>query len=116
MFLMAHPGGDCELSNINIISYAMIKLSKCGGLYTKSIEKWQSNTKEDKNIWANLCQHSIAEYEKLLSQVRVTTLGQEGYGTTFNSTEATMDKSYIIKLIVRYVESATAVEGKVQAL
>ena len=39
MFLMAHPDGDHELSFANIISYAMIKLSKCGGLYKKSIKR-----------------------------------------------------------------------------
>ena len=45
MFLMAHPDGDHELSNINIISYAMIKLSKFGGLYNKAIERWHIKTK-----------------------------------------------------------------------
>ena len=31
--VMIHTtGGYCDLSNVNIISYAMIKLSKCGGL------------------------------------------------------------------------------------
>ena len=37
MFLMAHPDGDRELSDVNLISYAMIKLSKCGGIYAKAI-------------------------------------------------------------------------------
>ena len=36
-FLMAHPDGGTELSNMNLISYGSIKLSKCSGLYTKSI-------------------------------------------------------------------------------
>ena len=67
MFLMAHPDGDQELSNVNFIIYAMIKLSKCGGLYTKAIERWNSKNKSDKKIWKNLRQHLIAEYEKLLS-------------------------------------------------
>ena len=35
-FLMAHPYGDRELSDVHIISYAMIKLYTCGGLYTKA--------------------------------------------------------------------------------
>ena len=37
MFLIAHPYGDCELIDVDIIRYAAIKLLKCGGLYTKSI-------------------------------------------------------------------------------
>ena len=42
---MAYTYGDNEISDFNLISYAMIKLSKCGGLYTKAIEWWQINTK-----------------------------------------------------------------------
>ena len=32
IFLMAHPCGDRELSDVNLISYGMIELLKCGGL------------------------------------------------------------------------------------
>ena len=38
-FLMTHLDGDCELRDVNIISYDMIKISKCGGIYTKAIER-----------------------------------------------------------------------------
>ena len=41
----------------------MIELSKCDGLYTKFIDQWQRNTKEDKKICTNLRQHLIVEYE-----------------------------------------------------
>ena len=68
MLLMAHPDGDHELSNVNLISYTMIKLSKCGGLYTRDIERWNIKTKTDKNIWENFHQHLISEYEKMLSE------------------------------------------------
>ena len=50
ILLMEYTYGDCELDDVNIISYAMIKLSKCGGPYTKAIELWQSKTKEVKKI------------------------------------------------------------------
>ena len=40
MFLMAHLDGDHELRDVNLISYTMIKFSKCVGLYTKAIERW----------------------------------------------------------------------------
>ena len=50
MLLMAHPDGDHELSDINIISYGMIKPPKCGSLYKKVIERWQRNTRTDKKI------------------------------------------------------------------
>ena len=68
MFLMSHPDGDHEISYVNLISYAMIKLSKCGGLYTKAIERWQGKTKEDKNISAKFCQHLIVKYETMLAE------------------------------------------------
>ena len=77
IFLMVHLYGDHELSNSNLISYAMIKLSKCGGLYTKAIERWQSKTAKEKETWETFCQHLITEYEKLLAEGVVTTLGQE---------------------------------------
>ena len=67
MFLMAHPDGDCELINVNLISYAMIKISKCGGLYIKAVEGCQSNTKTYKKTWANFRQHLVAEYENMLA-------------------------------------------------
>ena len=54
IFLMAHPDGYSKLNDVNLIIYAVIKLSKCGGLYTKDIERWQSKTKTYKNIWENL--------------------------------------------------------------
>ena len=68
MFPMAHSYGDHKLRNVNVISYNMIKLSKCGGLHNKAIEQWHIKTKKDKNIWANFRQQLIAEYEKLLAE------------------------------------------------
>ena len=54
----------------------MIKLSKCGGLYNRATERWESKTKEYKNIWENFRQYLISEYEKLLSEGGGTTLFQ----------------------------------------
>ena len=76
MFLMAHPDWDHKISDVNLISYAIIKLSKCGGIYNKAIERWHIKTKQDKNIWANFRQNLISEYEKLLSEGGGTKIGQ----------------------------------------
>ena len=81
MFLMAHSDGRRKLSDVNLISYAIIKLSKYGGLYTKTIERWQSNTKSEKRIWENFHQNLIADCENILPERGGTTLGQEWYGT-----------------------------------
>ena len=67
----------------------MIKISKCGFLYTKSIERWQINNTTDKRIWEIFCKHLIAEYKNLLSEGGSTTLDQEEYGKAFNATELT---------------------------
>ena len=113
MFLVAHQDGYHKLSDVNFISYAMIKISKCGGIYTMAIDRYQSNTKEYKNIWGKFCQKLIAEYENLLAEELGTTLCREGYGTAFNATEATMDESSITLSIVCYAERAKESEGKV---
>ena len=46
----------------------MIKLSNCGDLHTKYIERWKSKTKSDKKIWASFHQYLILEYEKMLAE------------------------------------------------
>ena len=94
----------------------MIKLFKCGGLYTQSIERWHSKITTDKNIWETLRQHLISEYENLVAEGGGKTLGQEGYEAAFNVIESTMDDSSITESIVRYAEHATAAEGKLQGL
>ena len=63
MFLMAHPDGYFQLNDDNLISYVTIILSKCGGIYTKAIERCHSNTATDRKIRENFRQNLIAEYE-----------------------------------------------------
>ena len=115
MFLMAHPDGDREMSDVNLISYGAIKLSKCGGLYTKAMERWQAKASYEKKVWANFRTHYITEYEKLLAEGSGTTLGQDGYGGAFHATETTDDNS-LTESIVRYAERTTAAESKVSDL
>ena len=40
IFLLANPEEDRKLSEPNLIGYALIKLSKCGGMYAKALERW----------------------------------------------------------------------------
>ena len=58
----------------------------------------------------------LSKRNKKIAEGGGKTLGQEGYGTSFNATEGTTDESSITESIVRYSERATAAEGKVQAL
>ena len=45
---MVHPEGDKEMSELQLIDYAMIKLSKTGGLYAKGMTRWRQRDIEDK--------------------------------------------------------------------
>ena len=94
----------------------MIKLSNCGGLYNKAVERWHRETKRDKRIRANFCQNLITEYEKLLTEGGGTTLGQNGYWTAFNATEAAMEESSVAESIFCYAERAAVLERKVKSL
>ena len=40
MFLLASPEENRELTEVNLIDHALIKLSEMGGLYTKALGKW----------------------------------------------------------------------------
>ena len=40
IFLLANPEEDLQLSEPNLIEYTLTKLSKCGGMYAKSLERW----------------------------------------------------------------------------
>ena len=40
IFLLSNPEEDRQLSETNLIGYALIKLSKCGGMYAKALERW----------------------------------------------------------------------------
>ena len=39
IFLLANPEEDRQLSEPNLIGYALIKLYKCGGMYAKALER-----------------------------------------------------------------------------
>ena len=48
LFLLVNPDGDRALKKANLISYALIKLTKIGGMYDKGIEKWQKRPPQDR--------------------------------------------------------------------
>ena len=50
IFLMAHPSGDCKLSNVNLMIYDMIKLSKCCGLYNKYIDMAEQDQRRQEDL------------------------------------------------------------------
>ena len=113
---MVHPDEDQELSNVNLILYGSIKLSKCGGLYSKAIERWQAKPTQEKKVWANVHQHFITKYECRLAEGGWPALGQDGYGGVYHMADTMEDGSLIIESIVKYGKWATAAETKVSDL
>ena len=47
LFLLANLGEELALKDPNLISYALINLTKTGGMYAKGIYKCQNRTPQD---------------------------------------------------------------------
>ena len=47
MFLLASPEENRELTEVNLIDHAIIKLSETGGFYTKALENWNGRLVAD---------------------------------------------------------------------
>ena len=52
LFQFSNPDEDRALTDPNLISYALIKLKKTGGMYVKGIEKWQKRPPQDRKTWS----------------------------------------------------------------
>ena len=61
IFLLAKPEEDRQLSEPNLIGYALIKLSKCGGMYAKALERWNKVLPNNRKKWAIFRKHRINE-------------------------------------------------------
>ena len=51
IFLLTNPEEDRQLSELNLIGYALIKLSKCEGMYAKSPERWNKVLPKNRKKW-----------------------------------------------------------------
>ena len=66
LFLLAITDKYRDLNEPNLISYALIKITKTGGIYSKGIEKWQKIPLQDRRKWAEFSAHMVEDYEKQL--------------------------------------------------
>ena len=48
LFLLSNLDKDRALTKPNLISYALIKIAKTGGIYAKGIEEWQKRPPQDR--------------------------------------------------------------------
>ncbi len=67
LFLISHPEPGRELTNMMLITHALIKLNKAG-LYSTLIECWQAKDPTNCATWAQFRLHAIKEYEKLIAE------------------------------------------------
>ena len=70
-----------ELTDVQLCTHGLIKLSKTGGLYAKATERWNLKDRTIRQQWMEFKINFIAEYEKMLAANGGTRMGQEGYGT-----------------------------------
>jgi hypothetical protein len=118
MFLLASPDEGCQLSEVNLIVHALIKLSETSGRYAKALEAWNGRPPQERKTWAQFREIMVQQYEKMLAEGSGTTISQEGWGTAFNAigTHQDDDGNSLTDSIVKYAERATAAESKVSEL
>ena len=80
-FLLANPTGNMELTDVQLSTHGLIKLSKTGGIYSNATKRWNLKNRTICQQWIEFKTHFIAEYKKMLAENGGTTMGQEGYGT-----------------------------------
>ena len=86
MFLLADRAEDRGLKQAQLISYALIKLSKTG-LYGKAIEKWNARQLKDRKLWADFRAFMIEQYERMLREAGGSTMAQDGFTSAFHAQE-----------------------------
>ena len=79
-FLLANPADNMELTDVQLCTHGLIKLSKTGGLYANATERWNLKDRNIRQQWMEFKTRFIAEYEKMLAANGGATMGQEGYG------------------------------------
>ena len=105
-----------ELTDVQLCTHGLIKLSKTGGLYTKATERWNLKDLQERQQWMEFKSHYIEEYEKMLAANGGNTKGQEGYSNA-SAYQAIEDVgSSLAHSIVQYAERATTAEAQVSDL
>ena len=112
LFLLANPDEDRALTEPNIISYALIKLTKPGGMYAKGIERWQKSSPQDRQKWVELSAHMVKYYERQLTETGVTTMGQEGYVIALHATEDLTDGDLLTEAVTKCAERSMQAEER----
>ena len=74
MFLLTNPKEGQDLTEVQLISYGLIKLPNTGGLYYKAIERWSTKDIVNRRMWVKFKTHMIEGFEKILKAGGGTTM------------------------------------------
>ena len=110
IFLLANPEDDRQLSEPNPIGYALIKLSKCGGMYAKALERWNKVLPNNRKKWAIFRKHMINEYELKITEGGGMTMGQV-FGVAMHATDTNTEEYSLTEAVTKYAECATRAEA-----
>ena len=67
MLLLVHPKSSQELADRNIVLYVITKLNKTGGIYTKALDRWNTEAIIDCKTWYKFRQKMITEFEIIIA-------------------------------------------------
>ena len=112
LFLLSNPDEDRALTKPNLISYALVKLTKTGRMYAKGIEKWQNRTRQYRRKWAKFSALIVEDYERHITKTGVTTMGQEVYGTAMHAAEDLTNTYFLTEAVTKYADRATQAEER----
>ena len=68
MFLLLIPEENRELTEVDLIDHALIKLSETGGFYTKALEKWNGRLVTKRRKWATFRTVMVGDYKHMLTE------------------------------------------------
>ena len=106
-FLLTNPEEDSQLSEPNLIGYALTKLSKCGGMYEKALKRWSKVIRSNrKKKWAIFRKHMINEYELKITEGGGTEMGQE-FRVAMHMTDTKTEEYSLTEAVTKYAECAT---------
>ena len=91
IFLITNTEKDRQLSEPNLIGYALLKLSNCGGMYAKALERWNKVLRKNTKKWAIFRKDMINEYELKITEGGGTIMGQE-FGIAMHATDTNTEE------------------------
>ena len=74
-FLLSNLAKKMELTDAQLFTHGLIKLSKTGGLCGKAVEQWNKMDLLVHQQWMKFKTPSVDEYEKMLATGGGTTIG-----------------------------------------